>query len=145
MFTVTVKHTWEAGHRLPHIEGKCQSLHGHSWSVEAEVTAMAPEHEGLLIEFGEVKRILRNYIDGQLDHGLMLGMNDPLVPILRPHGKVLAMGEAEYTEGLEWPTVENVAALLVRVLEDILPVQVVALTVRETPVNAATWRWRADR
>jgi 6-pyruvoyltetrahydropterin/6-carboxytetrahydropterin synthase len=31
--SVTIRHSFEAGHRLAHIPGKCQSLHGHSWNV----------------------------------------------------------------------------------------------------------------
>lgn len=141
MFTVAVEHTFEAGHRLPHIEGKCQSLHGHSWSVLAEVTSATPQHEDVLIEFAIVKRVLRAWIDSRLDHGLMLGYDDVLLGVLPAHGKVYAMGSDEYSEGLMWPTVENVAALIANVVRIDLPdVRVVRVTVRETPTNQASWR-----
>jgi hypothetical protein len=30
---ITVQHSFESGHRLPHLGGKYVSLHGRSWSV----------------------------------------------------------------------------------------------------------------
>ena len=140
MLSVAVRHTWEAGHRLPHIEGKCQNLHGHSWSVEVEVTSAEPVAEGVLVEFKTLKTILREWVDSRLDHGLMLGKDDPLVDVLVAHGKVFVMGYDTHSGGLDWPTVENVAALLARLIQFELPeVRVVRVTVQETPTNEATW------
>ena len=141
MLSVAVRHTWEAGHRLPHIEGKCQNLHGHSWSVEVEVTTAAEAHEDVLIEFATVKRVLRAWIDSRLDHGLMLGKDDPLVDTLIQHGKVFVMGYDEHSADLDWPTVENVATLIGRMIDfELSDVTVLRVTVRETPTNEATWR-----
>ncbi|WKW87045.1 QueD-like Pre Qo pathway protein [Microbacterium phage Nicole72] len=141
MLSVAVQHTWEAGHRLPHIEGKCQSLHGHSWHVEVEVTTDEPTHEAVLIEFATIKRVLRAWIDSRLDHGLMLGRDDALVNVLAPHGKVFVMGYDEHSGGLDWPTVENVATLIQRLIAFEFPdATVLRVTVRETPTNAASWR-----
>lgn len=144
MFTVTVRHTWEAGHRLPHIEGKCQSLHGHSWSVEAEVRSDEVAHgDNMVIEFHAVKAVLRSFIDSHLDHGMMLGWQDQaLSPLSTLTGqKVFVFGEDAHAHGLDWPTVENVALLLARMLEATMPdVHVVRVSIRETPTNEATWR-----
>lgn len=145
--TITVKHTFETGHRLPHLEGKCENLHGHSWAVAVEV--YGPVHEGILIEFGALKYDLRTWIDSRLDHGLMLGAADPLVPILAHYGKTFIFGEGEHTEGLYWPTVENVATLLARVASSIVAeidpaCRVSSVTVTETSVNQATYHPLAD-
>jgi 6-pyruvoyltetrahydropterin/6-carboxytetrahydropterin synthase len=137
MHGVTVRHNFETGHRLPHLPGKCQSLHGHSWW--AEVTVEAPElGNGMVVEFGPFKQRLRRWIDEHLDHGLMLGPDDPLLPLLAPHGKV------HQVPG--WPTVENVAALIGQVAGDVLEelsraygARVTRVRVSETHVNAATW------
>ncbi|QGJ92678.1 QueD-like queosine biosynthesis protein [Microbacterium phage Megan] len=141
MLSVAVNHTWEAGHRLPHIEGKCQSLHGHSWYVEAEVAVDDPVFDGVLIEFATIKRILREWIDSRLDHGLMLGQADTLVGTLSGEGKVFVFGYDTHSGGLDWPTVENVATLIARMIEfELRDVTVLRVTVRETPTNEATWR-----
>lgn len=134
---VTVRHNFEAAHRLPHLPGKCTSLHGHSWW--AEVTVQAPDLDGgLVVEFGPFKRELRTWIDTHLDHGTLLGPDDPLLPVLRTHGKVY--------EVPGWPTVEHVAALLAHVAGDALHdlphapgAHIARVHLTETHVNAATW------
>ncbi|MFG2404256.1 6-pyruvoyl tetrahydropterin synthase family protein [Streptomyces brevispora] len=135
--SVSVKHNFETGHRLPHLPGKCQSLHGHSWWMEATVEAPALDN-GLVVEFGPFKKQLRRWIDEHLDHGLMLGPDDELLPLLSTYGKV------HQVPG--WPTVENVAALIARVAQDALQdlvrapgARVTQVHVSETHVNAATW------
>lgn len=140
--SAVVRHNFETGHRLPHLEGKCQSLHGHSWW--AEVTATAPEHPTLVIEFGQFKASLRSWIDTHLDHGVMLGLTDPLATLLTPsYAKVHIFNEADGS----WPTVENVAALIARISTGLISEIVRApgtsiseVRIRETHVNEAVWR-----
>lgn len=135
---VTVRHNFETAHRLPHLPGKCQSLHGHSWW--AEITAEAPALAGgLVVEFGPFKQQLRRWIDDHLDHGVMLGGDDTLGDLLSDYGcKVYFV--------VDWPTVENVAALLARVATDALAAiphapgaRITRVHLAETHVNAATW------
>ncbi|MFE5027904.1 6-pyruvoyl tetrahydropterin synthase family protein [Streptomyces sp. NPDC056656] len=136
---ITVRHNFETAHRLPHLPGKCVSLHGHSWW--AEITVAAPELTGgLVVEFGPFKHAVRTWIDEHLDHGVMLGADDPLLPILRSHGcKTYAMPG--------WPTVENTASLLATIagtaLDDLAHAPGAAVArvhVQETHVNSALWQ-----
>lgn len=114
---IAVEHTFETGHRLPHIPGKCQSLHGHSWRVSVEVTApLGQDERGMVVEFGPFKAQLREWIDTYLDHGVMLGHDDPLLPALIDAGKVYTFTAYDY----DWPTVENVAVLIARVAQGVL-------------------------
>ncbi|MEV0016673.1 6-pyruvoyl trahydropterin synthase family protein [Streptomyces tendae] len=136
---VTVRHNFETGHRLPHLPGKCQSLHGHSWWAEIAVTAPELSAGGLVVEFGPFKKELRTWIDQHLDHGTMLGAQDPLLPLLAAHGCKTYMVDG-------WPTVEAVAELLAHVAQDALQDLVRAqgayvsrVHLQETHVNAATW------
>lgn len=139
MHGVTVRHNFESGHRLPHLPGKCENLHGHSWW--AEVTVEAPGDlgpGGFVVEFGPFKQQLRRWIDEHLDHGLMLGTDDELLPLLSRYGKVHPVPG--------WPTVENVAGLIAGVAEERLQglvratgARVTRVHVAETHVNAATW------
>jgi 6-pyruvoyltetrahydropterin/6-carboxytetrahydropterin synthase len=138
MHEVTVRHNFEAGHRLPHLPGKCQSLHGHSWW--AHVTVTGPQLEnGILVDFGALKKEIREWIDSRLDHGTMLGHGDPLTPLLRAH-------ECKVYEVAGWPTVENVATMIAAASAEALGRLEVApgchlarVTVRETHLNEATW------
>ena len=142
--SVTVRHNFETGHRLPILGGKCQNLHGHSWW--AEITVTAPGQPMTVVEFGAFKAKVREWIDTHLDHGLCLGKDDPLATILPEYGKVYRMGEDSPSEGLDWPTVENVAVLLARVGQDCLDevprakdARVTSVQVSETHVNRAGW------
>lgn len=136
---ITVRHNFETAHRLPHLPGKCTSLHGHSWWAEVTVEAPTLDAQGLVVEFGPFKRELREWIDATLDHGVMLGPDDPLVPILRAHDcKVFPVPG--------WPTVENVArhiadtaAVILGSLDHAPGARIARVHVAETHVNAATW------
>ena len=148
--SVAVRHNFETGHRLPHLAAeKCHALHGHSWWVEVEVSRSYLDGDGCVVEFGDLKKHLRAWIDSRLDHGLMLGLADPLTDILPNYGKCFIFGEGGPdvdTDDLPWPTVENVAVLLSRVTTYILNEMGASrdtfcsrVTVNETHVNTATW------
>jgi 6-pyruvoyl tetrahydropterin synthase/QueD family protein len=142
--SVTVRHNFETAHRLPHLGGKCRNLHGHSWWVEVTVTGHR-DPAGILVDFGTLKHDLRYWVDTHLDHGAMLGADDPLLPALEADGsKLYVFDGTGLTLGLEWPTVENVAELLRRAAMSLVAdrpnwhdVSVTRVRVTETHVNAA--------
>lgn len=145
---VTVRHNFETAHRLPHLGGKCQNLHGHSWWVTIDIEAPELAPDGTVVEFGELKSAVRGWIDEHLDHATMLGAGDPLVTSLAEQlCRVFVFGAAQHATDLLWPTVENVAVLLARVttllLADLIRATgatVTSVVVDETHVNAASWR-----
>jgi 6-pyruvoyltetrahydropterin/6-carboxytetrahydropterin synthase len=143
MTSVVVRHNFEAAHRLPHLGGKCRNLHGHSWWVEVTVEG-AVDTDGIVVDFGTLKKGIRAWIDTELDHGSMLGAADPLVrPLLSEDSKVFRFGASPPAQDLAWPTVENVAELLSRVAAQVIdeicpgPLSVSRVRVTETHVNAA--------
>ncbi|AQZ63659.1 Queuosine biosynthesis QueD, PTPS-I [[Actinomadura] parvosata subsp. kistnae] len=144
---IRVRHNFETAHRLPHLGGKCHSLHGHSWWAEVVVEAEELSADQTIVEFGPFKKELRAFIDAHLDHGAMLGADDPLAPLLAAHGsKVYLFGQAPYVRDLPHPTVEAVAVLLARASEAILDgreraagARVGRVRVTETHVNAAEY------
>lgn len=150
--SLVVRHNFETAHRLPHLGGKCENLHGHSWWAEVTVGVPALDDRGTVVEFGAFKHGLREWIDRHLDHGAMLGAADPLTADLPLRGshRVFRFGAADpsdaekYAADLEWPTVENVAVLVRRVARDALEglehadsATVDAVRVTETHVNGA--------
>lgn len=137
--TVSVRHNFETAHRLPHLSGKCENLHGHSWWVEVTVEAPDVDERGAVVEFGAFKAALRAWIDRELDHGAMLHHADPLVEVLAEHG-------CKVHRTADPPTVENTARLLAGVAGVLLThierapgARVVHVKVCETHVNAAEW------
>lgn len=150
---VRLRHRFQTAHRLPHLAGQCQSLHGHSWAVAVTVTAPILTRDRTVVEFGAFKGGLRSWIDAHLDHGSMLPAGDPLIPALLAEGcKVFRFGAGDQLAtpgeqlagGLRYPTVEDVAFLLCRVATQVLAevpharlARVGLVEVEETDINAA--------
>ncbi|MGD0199591.1 MAG: 6-carboxytetrahydropterin synthase QueD [Bryobacteraceae bacterium] len=67
MFEVSVEETFAAGHALRGYRGKCENVHGHNYRVRVTIQGPELDAAGLLIDFVEVKRLLRAVIE-KLDH-----------------------------------------------------------------------------
>jgi len=67
MYTLTVEGNFSSAHQLRGYRGKCENLHGHNWKVVLSVRGEELDGIGLLIDFNELKSILRDILDG-LDH-----------------------------------------------------------------------------
>jgi len=67
MFEVTVQQTFAAGHALRNYRGKCENVHGHNYKVEVKVQGEQLDAAGLLVDFVELKRLMKGVID-YLDH-----------------------------------------------------------------------------
>jgi 6-pyruvoyltetrahydropterin/6-carboxytetrahydropterin synthase len=67
MFTLCVKDSFAAAHRLEAYHGKCENLHGHNFTVEAFFEGERLNEEGMLVDFA----ILKGYVNealSELDH-----------------------------------------------------------------------------
>lgn len=87
MFSVTKNIEFCYGHRLTNYTGKCQHLHGHNGRVEIELTGEALDDRGMLIDFGDIKRLMKQWIDDHLDHRMILKADDPMAALLREKGE----------------------------------------------------------
>jgi 6-pyruvoyltetrahydropterin/6-carboxytetrahydropterin synthase len=67
MFTLCVKDSFAAAHRLIGYEGKCEDLHGHNFVVEAFFSGEKLGDDGLLVDFKILKDYLKDVLDN-LDH-----------------------------------------------------------------------------
>jgi 6-pyruvoyltetrahydropterin/6-carboxytetrahydropterin synthase len=67
MFEVSVEETFSAGHALRGYKGKCENVHGHNYRVQVTMEGPQLDSIGLLIDFTELKRVIRNVIH-RLDH-----------------------------------------------------------------------------
>lgn len=90
---------FEAAHFLPTFpEGhKCRRMHGHSFKVDVIVEGDAPEEQGYLIDYGEIKAAIAP-IEKRLDHYVL-----------------------NEIEGLENPTSEMIAKWIYEKLRAQLP------------------------
>ena len=67
MFQVSVEETFSSGHALRGYKGKCENVHGHNYRVQVTLQGPQLDNIGLLVDFTELKRVLRGIISG-LDH-----------------------------------------------------------------------------
>jgi 6-pyruvoyltetrahydropterin/6-carboxytetrahydropterin synthase len=67
VFEVTVEQTFSAGHALREYKGKCENVHGHNYRVQVTVEGEQLNRIGLLVDFVELKRVVREVI-AYLDH-----------------------------------------------------------------------------
>lgn len=64
---VSKEFTFDAAHHLHCYEGKCKNLHGHTYKVVFGISGI-PGETGITVDFGDVKEIWKNQIEGHLDH-----------------------------------------------------------------------------
>jgi 6-pyruvoyltetrahydropterin/6-carboxytetrahydropterin synthase len=67
MFEVSVEETFAAGHSLRNYHGKCENVHGHNYRVQVTLAGEELNATGLLVDFAEVKRLIRAVV-ARLDH-----------------------------------------------------------------------------
>lgn len=67
MYELTVERKFSAAHHLRDYEGPCARMHGHNYAVEISVAGPAPLQNGMLLDFGVLKAICDEVLDG-LDH-----------------------------------------------------------------------------
>ncbi len=67
MFEVSVEETFSAGHALRGYKGKCENPHGHNYRVRVNVEGEQLDSIGLLFDFAQLKKILRELI-ADVDH-----------------------------------------------------------------------------
>lgn len=119
------------GHRLLNYAGKCRNLHGHNAHVEIELEAPSLDHRGMVIDFEEIKTEIKSWIDGELDHKMILCKDDPILPYLRERQEPCVPVEFN-------PTAENIARMIFDyALSRGFPVAQVRLW--ETPTSFASY------
>ena len=95
------------GHRLLEYDGKCRYLHGHNGLLEVDLEADTLDGRGMVMDFVEVQNQVKEWVDGNLDHRMVLCREDPAVPALAELGEPLYLMDDN-------PTAENIAKLVYR-------------------------------
>jgi len=139
MYSVKVEIMFDAAHRLLHYEGKCYSLHGHSYTAIIGISSevLEPVHSGFVIDFGVLKRIVKDWIDKNWDHRTLLHKEDPLREVLEELGCKVFLFDYD-------PTAEHMAEYLYRIVcgalhhREALKVSYVA--VKETQTSWASYQ-----
>ena len=67
MYEISVDEEFAAAHNLRGYKGKCEDLHGHNYKVRVTVAGQELDSVGLLCDFVQVKKAIRDVIR-TLDH-----------------------------------------------------------------------------
>ncbi|WP_299833882.1 6-carboxytetrahydropterin synthase [uncultured Tenacibaculum sp.] len=79
---VTKKFTFETAHALYGYDGKCKNIHGHSYKLFVTVIGEPisdtnnPKY-GMVIDFGDLKKIVNKEIVDEFDHATLFNKNTP--------------------------------------------------------------------
>ena len=131
MYSVTKRIEFCYGHRLMNYDGVCRYPHGHNAVVEIDIHAEQLDARNMVADFGEIKTIVKGWIDRELDHKMILRKDDPLTAVLQKMGEPVYLLDSN-------PTAERIAQLIYdKSREHGLPVS--RVTVWETPTSWATY------
>ncbi len=131
MYGVTKRIEFCYGHRLLDYDGICRHPHGHNAVAEIEIRTEALDSRNMVVDFNDIKRLVKGWIDRELDHKMILRRDDPLVAPLQ------ALGEPVYLVDAN-PTVELIARLIFTQAKE-QGFHVVRVRVWETPTSFATY------
>jgi len=133
---ITRKLEFDAGHRIHGHESKCANIHGHRYVVELTVSAQL-DQIGRVIDFSVLKSVCGKWIDDNLDHGMILYRDDPLVSFWElGFYNDKGIDNQKYFLMDDNPTAENIAKLLYEKFQEMLcsyHIDVVNVLIRETP------------
>lgn len=130
MRTCTRRIEFDAAHRVMRHESKCKHLHGHRYVVDVTCAADALDPLGRVVDFGVIKSSFGAWVDGQLDHGTLVHVDD-----VELRGLCEAQGWRCFVMRSN-PTAENIAEVLFNVAQAMLEehgVRIVSVRVYETP------------
>ena len=134
MYLVTKRIEFCYGHRLLDYNGVCKHPHGHNAIVEVDVSTDSLDNRNMVADFSDIKRIVKGWVDRELDHKMILRHDDPLVEPLKALGEPMYILESN-------PTVERIARLIFEKSRE-LGINVVNIRVWETPSSFASYSER---
>lgn len=139
---ITKEFTFETGHALYGYDGKCRNIHGHSYKLAVTVIGKPISEPGqiklgMVIDFGDLKKIVKQEVVDPFDHATVFNKNTPHVELAnelesRGHKVILA----DYQ-----PTSENMVIDFAAKISAKLPtdIKLHSLRLRETGSAYAEW------
>ena len=139
---ITKQFSFETGHALYGYDGKCKNVHGHSYKLSVTVIGTPIKDAqnvkfGMVIDFTDLKKIVKEEIVDQFDHATVFNKNTPHVELAhelesRGHHVILV----DYQ-----PTSENMVVDFSNRIKNRLPenINLFSLKLQETETSFAEW------
>jgi len=139
MIRITKEFKFEMAHALHGYDGLCKNIHGHSYRLWVTVKGeVKNEHghtkDGMVLDFGVLKKIIKPEIVDKYDHSLVLNSNSP-------HAKIdLSAFEKVFLLPYQ-PTSENLVIDFVNYIKLRLPgnISLCKVVLSETATSFAEW------
>jgi 6-pyruvoyltetrahydropterin/6-carboxytetrahydropterin synthase len=111
LFAITRRLEFDAGHRIPDHRSLCRHVHGHRYVLEVTLVGTLDEtpgspERGMVMDFGDVKRIAWDHLIGHWDHAFLAWRDDPVAAAIAsvlPHHRTVLLDSI--------PTAENLARI----------------------------------
>lgn len=136
------------GHSVTNHKSKCRGIHGHDYKIIATVDGEliktpGDSSEGMVIDFGDLKKAMIEIIDRYYDHGFVLYEKDPRASFLQQATDLWSFEKERFHLVPFIPTAENLAKHWFELLRKELflkyHIWLVKLEVFETPTSSAIY------
>ncbi|WP_346881710.1 6-carboxytetrahydropterin synthase [uncultured Algibacter sp.] len=139
---ITKQFSFETGHALYGYDGKCKNVHGHSYKLSVTVIGKPIADStnvkfGMVIDFSDLKKIVKEEIVNVFDHATVFNKNTPHVELAkelqdRGHNVLLV----DYQPTSEMMVIDFSKKIKVRLPKHI---QLHSLKLQETDSSFAEW------
>ena len=139
---LTKSFSFETGHALYGYDGKCKNIHGHSYKLYVTVIGQPISDSenvkyGMVIDFGDLKKIVKEEIVDVFDHATVFNKNTPhyeLAMELKTRGHNVLLVDYQ-------PTSEMIVIDFAQKIQRLLPqhIQLHSLKLQETETSFAEW------
>lgn len=139
---ITKQFKFETAHALYGYDGLCKNVHGHSYKLDVTVIGYPIDDinhtkNGMLIDFSELKKIVKKKIISVLDHSIILNVKSPykdLADNLEEKGHKVVRVNYQ-------PTCELMIVDFSKIISDELPsnIKLYSLKLRETESSFSEW------
>jgi 6-pyruvoyltetrahydropterin/6-carboxytetrahydropterin synthase len=139
---ITKQFNFETGHALYGYDGKCRNVHGHSYKLSVTVSGTPIDDSshvkfGMVIDFTDLKKIVKEEIVDQFDHATVFNKNTPhleLATLLseRDHDVILV----DYQPTTEMMVIDFAEKISKRLPENI---SLFSIKLQETESSFAEW------
>lgn len=75
---IAIRFETSTGHRLHLHEGDCNRLHGHNYQIEIEILGAVGATTGMVMDFADLKALVRGSMMEFMDHRTLISRDDPL-------------------------------------------------------------------
>ena len=139
---ITKTFNFETGHALYGYDGKCKNIHGHSYKLFVTVIG-TPINDynhvknGMVIDFGDLKKIVKEEIVDIFDHATVFNQNTPhkeLALDLRAKGHHVLLVDYQPTSEM---MIQDFAQKIINKLPDNIKLH--SLKLQETETSFAEW------